>query len=93
VKTGVAYNFNLEGSINNNLNQGTLNVTQGIGGFDSTKKLVSDGSRMIGFSGGITATRDNIVNFAVSDDFFTLSEKVEDDYCTDLSINANIFIQ
>jgi hypothetical protein len=89
LNTGVAYNFNLQGTINNDLNQGTLNITQGIGGFDTTKQLVSDGSRMIGLSGGITATRDNIVNFFVSDDFFTLSNKVDDEYCSDRSINAN----
>ena len=30
-KTGIAYNFILEGTVSNNLNQGVLNVTEGTG--------------------------------------------------------------
>jgi|SRR5271165_3924932 len=88
-KTGIAYNFILEGTISNNLNQGVLNVTEGIGGYNSAKQLVSDGSRVVGFSGGVAAMRDNTVNYTVSDDFFFLTERVPDDYCADKNINAN----
>jgi hypothetical protein len=88
-KTAIAYNFTLDGTITNNLNQGTLNAAEQFGGYNAAKQLVSDGTRMIGFSGGVTATRDNIVTFSVSDVFFTLLRKIPDDYCTDKSINAN----
>ena len=88
-KTGIAYNFILQGVVSNNVNQGVLNVTEGIGGYNASRQLVSDGSRMFGFSGGVAATRDNTVNFTVSDDFFYLTKKVSDKYCDDNSINAN----
>ena len=88
-KTGIAYNFILEGTVSNNLRTRAYWTPRKESEDITSKTTASDGSKVSGFTGGVGAMRDNTVNYTISDDFLFLTAKVPDNYCTDKNINAN----
>jgi hypothetical protein len=69
--TAIAYNFSFDGTEMNNLDSGTLGITRGL----------IDGMKMLGFTGSVDRSRENIQNFTVSDTFVGLLRDVKPEYC------------